>query len=385
MPNRKQRAKIAQETIEILGRGNYQNRLGEIVDLCDAITNSKDRSIHYDSFYRVFDDLHRLVRTLPDQKIEFSVTNETTLHAARRLIEIDGESEILCLNFASAMNPSGGFLSGSQAQEESLARATALYPCLAQMNKMYEKNRRLDSPLFTDDMIYSPQVPVFRDDNDILLDKPFSISIVTAPAVRANALVKPEEIQELQKEIFGRTEKLLSIAAIHGHKVLVLGAWGCGVFGNNPSQVAKDFHYHLTENYLLNKCFTKVIFAILDRSNDTIAPFWEVFTDSSINWKYKLENLFDSFVHQNSLEFAADYMVEFSGEDLPTHENYVYLIESAIVNCQENKTTAMEAINSGCGYTPQSIEETLRLLNELYCLYSQAYERYLAEAQSVVE
>jgi uncharacterized protein (TIGR02452 family) len=385
MSNRKQRAKIAQETIEILERGNYQNRLGEIVDLSDAIANAKGRSIYYDSFYRVFDDLDRLVRNLPDQKTEFSVTNETTLHAARRLIEIDGDREILCLNFASAMNPGGGFLSGSQAQEESLARATALYPCLVQMNRMYEKNRRLDSPLSTDDMIYSPQVPVFRDDNDILLDKPFSISIVTALAVRANALVKTEEIEELQKEMFDRTEKLLSIAAIHGHKVLVLGAWGCGVFGNNPSQVARDFYHHLVENYLLKKCFTKVVFAVLDRSTDTIAPFWEVFTDSSINWKYKLENLFDVFVHQNSLEFAANYMAEFSCEDLRIHENYVCLIEAAIVNCKENKTTAMESINNGCGYTPQSIDETLRLLNELYRLYWQEYEQHLSEDRSVVE
>ena len=67
------------------------------------------------------------------------------------------------------MNPGGGFLSGSQAQEESLARATALYPCLAQMTEMYETNRQLNSPLFTDNMIYSPEVPVFRDDDDILL------------------------------------------------------------------------------------------------------------------------------------------------------------------------------------------------------------------------
>lgn len=285
MSNRKQRAEIAKETLDILERGNYQNRSGKIIDLTEAITAAKSRSIHYtpDSFERVFTERDRLSQDLSPNNIKFSVTNETTLHAARRLIESDRERDILCLNFASAMNPGGGFLSGSQAQEESLARATALYPCLAQMTEMYETNRQLNSPLFTDNMIYSPEVPVFRDDDDILLEKSFTVSIVTAPAVRANAIVKSEEIEQMEKVMFDRIEKFLSIAAVHNHKILVLGAWGCGVFGNNPTQVARKFYHHLVENPLLNRFFTKVVFAVLDRSTSVIDPFWEVFPDASIN------------------------------------------------------------------------------------------------------
>ena len=47
MSNRKQRAEIAKETLDILERGNYQNRAGKIIDLTDAITAAKSRSIHY--------------------------------------------------------------------------------------------------------------------------------------------------------------------------------------------------------------------------------------------------------------------------------------------------------------------------------------------------
>ncbi len=283
MNNRKQRAKIAQETIEILERGNYQNRLGETVDITEAITAAISGSIYYDSFYRVFTDLDLLVRNLPPLKTEFFVTNETTLNAASRLVNVDASRKILCLNFASAMSPGGGFLSGSQAQEESLARATALYPCLSQMKQMYETNRQLNSPLFTNHMIYSPQVPVFRDDDDILLDKPFAISILTTPAVRVNAVIDPEEIKSIPQVMFDRTEMLLSIAAIHGYKVLILGAWGCGVFGNNPTQVATDFYHHLVKNPLLNRCFTSVVFAVLDSSTSVITPFQEIFNDLSSN------------------------------------------------------------------------------------------------------
>jgi uncharacterized protein (TIGR02452 family) len=285
MNNRKQRAIIAQETLAILERGSYETRLGITVNLTDEINLAKTRSIHYtpDNFDEVFKERDLLLGNLPPARLEFSVTNETTLHAARRLIEIDGEHEILCLNFASAMNPGGGFLSGSQAQEESLARATGLYPCLAQMSEMYETNRQLNSPLFTDNMVYSPQVPVFRDDDDILLDSSYTVSIITAPAVRANAIEEQEdnisEEDRIEQVMFDRTEKILSIAAIHGYKVLVLGAWGCGVFGNNPDRVAKDFYHHLVKNTQLNKFFNKVVFAVLDRSIDesVINNFRQVF------------------------------------------------------------------------------------------------------------
>ncbi len=197
--NRRERARIAQATIEILERGNYRNRSGETIDLTAAIARSKSRSIHYteDSFERVFAERERLGTTLAHSQPEFTVTNETTLHAARRLSQTVGIEQICCLNFASAMSPGGGFLAGSQAQEESLARATALYPCLVQMPQIYEQNRRLNSPLFTDDMVYSPQVPVFRDDDDLLLNEPFYTSIVTSPAVRANAIVDPGELARM--------------------------------------------------------------------------------------------------------------------------------------------------------------------------------------------
>jgi len=68
------------------------------------------------------------------------------------------------LNFASAKNPGGGFLGGGSAQEESLARSSGLFPCINQMQQMYETNRAYRSCLYTDHMIYSPRVPVFRDD-----------------------------------------------------------------------------------------------------------------------------------------------------------------------------------------------------------------------------
>jgi uncharacterized protein (TIGR02452 family) len=136
---------------------------------------------------------------------------------------------------------------------------------------MYEENRYYGSCLYLDDMIYSPQVPVIRDDYDKLLDKPFLISILTVPAVNAGAVRKhgkKQEINKIESTMLRRTEKLLSVAAVNNYKVLVLGAWGCGVFKNNPEDVAGYFHHHLVENPKFNGVFEKVVFAILDNTKD---------------------------------------------------------------------------------------------------------------------
>ena len=212
--------------------------------------------------------------------IKFEVVNETTLSAARRLAEADDNAHPLALNFASAKNPGGGLLKGSQAQEESLARASGLYPCIAQMQAMYDANRRFRSCLYTDNMIYSPGLPVFRDDRDQLLEAPYLVSFVTAPAVNAGVVRRrgTENVARIEDVMRGRIEKVLSLAVIHHHETLILGAWGCGVFKNNPRDVAQWCRDHLTGNGLFSRGFKKVVFAVLDRRGGAvIRPFQNVF------------------------------------------------------------------------------------------------------------
>jgi uncharacterized protein (TIGR02452 family) len=277
MASRNTRARIARETVEIFERGWYTGPDGSRVAVAELLDSARDQSRLYTP--DDFGSVRRLraaaaARADGSRPTEFRAVNCTTLAAARGLVHDEGAADVLCLNFASAKNPGGGFLNGSQAQEESLARATGLYPCIGPVRAMYDANRQFDSCLYTDHMIYSPRVPVIRDDADELLERPYTVSIITAPAVNAGAL-RDRERRQIEPTMLGRTEKVLALAAAHGHEALVLGAWGCGVFRNDPEDVARWFRHHLSDGPAFRGVFRTVVFAVLDSSPDehNLRPF----------------------------------------------------------------------------------------------------------------
>ncbi|MFX1257732.1 MAG: TIGR02452 family protein [Promethearchaeota archaeon] len=284
MSNRTERIKIAKETLEILEEGFYRNSKEKIVQINDSLKFAMKNTIHYTP------DMLKSVNSQRDKifnkgklayKTIYEIRNETSLKAAKRLTHEEEFYNVLCLNFASAKNPGGGFLRGSDAQEESLARSSGLYPCIAQMKGYYESNKKLRSSLYTDNMIYSPKVPVFRNDDGRLLDAPYLLSIITAPAVNKGAIIRnePKKATKISSIMENRIEKLLSIAIIHHHDAIILGAWGCGVFKNNPSDVKGYFKKFLVEDTIFRRCFKKVHFAILDKTKNKaiIGPFKNAF------------------------------------------------------------------------------------------------------------
>jgi uncharacterized protein (TIGR02452 family) len=282
--SRSKRARLARETLEILDRGAYTTPAGREVSVADELAAARSGSRLYrpeqlDDLLRRRDELMRPREGRPP--VAFEVVNETTLQAARRLSAGVDPPGVLALNFASARNPGGGFLGGSQAQEESLARSSGLYPCLLACGEMYEVNRRNPSCLYTDHMIYSPGVQVFRDGDGRLLEEPYRVSFLTAPAVNAGAVRhnEPHNVSRIGPTMRARAEKLLAVALAHGHETFVLGAWGCGVFRNDPAEVAGWFAGHLTGEGAFCTAFTRVVFAVLDGSprGSTIGPFQTLF------------------------------------------------------------------------------------------------------------
>jgi uncharacterized protein (TIGR02452 family) len=268
--DRARAAQLGRETVQILREGRYQTVSGVTVDIRAAVSRAVSATISYPPETPIPAVQPGVAHT----RIE--VRNETTLAAAQRFVARG--YPVVALNFASATAPGGGFLNGARAQEESLARSSGLYACLAD-NPMYAFHRARNDPLYTDYVIYSPDVPVIRTDAGTLLDRPYLCSFLTSPAVNANALLvhSPQRRPEIRPAMESRISKVLALAALHQHATLILGAWGCGAFGNDAAEIAALFHAALTTRY--QGVFAQIVFAITDWSDDHrfIGPFERVF------------------------------------------------------------------------------------------------------------
>ncbi|MCY1033793.1 TIGR02452 family protein [Corallococcus sp. BB11-1] len=251
--------KVADETLRITEEGAYVAFSGREVSIRDAVAHAVQGTVLVRP-----GDFERLTRPPPVSSYSIEVTGEKTGEAARRLVELEGERGVFALNFASAVNPGGGFLTGAKAQEEDLARCSALYACLLKWPELYEVNRKALSPLYTDHFLYSPDVPFFRSERHDLLERPFPVSVLTAPAPNAKQLAvkDPQVAQQLRDVLFDRALKVLQVAAHHGHRTLILGAWGCGAFRNNPHDVAEAFARGLST---MAGAFSRVVFAVYER------------------------------------------------------------------------------------------------------------------------
>jgi uncharacterized protein (TIGR02452 family) len=149
-----------------------------------------------------------------------------------------------------------------------------LYPCLREQRGYYDANRQSGSLLYTDHIIYSPDVPFFRDDQLRLLEDPFLLSIITAPAPNAGAALSRDDTlgERIRAVLNARARKVLAVAAHHRHTCLVLGAWGCGVFRNDAEHVAEAFAGALADESL-HGAFDRVVFAVYDPGGRNIRAF----------------------------------------------------------------------------------------------------------------
>ncbi|MBD0418871.1 TIGR02452 family protein [Streptomyces sp. TRM S81-3] len=247
---------IAQQTEQIVMAGAYRTPDGREVSIAAAVDAARQGT-------RMHGPGPVEVPPFPPARTVWEVTGESSLEAARRL-----GGRVAVLNFASARNPGGGYLNGAQAQEEALCRASALYTCLLRARDFYDHHRAHRDPFYTDRVIHSPAVPVFRDDRGRLLDEPYTAGFLTAAAPNAGVVLRtaPERAPELPAALAVRAERVLETALAHGYRHVVLGAWGCGVFRNDPAQVAGAFRALLGPGGRFASAFERVVFGILDRT-----------------------------------------------------------------------------------------------------------------------
>lgn len=255
---------MAQETERIVAAGAYRAPGGRLVEIGAAVRRARAGTRLYGPDPVAVEAPSSKVRTV------FEVTGEGSLTAGQRLAQT-GEGPTAVLNFASARNPGGGYLNGAQAQEEALCRGSALYTCVREAPDFYAAHRAEPSPFYSDRVVLSPGVPVFRDDRGTLLDVPYEAGFLTAAAPNAGVIARqrPAETGRVAAALATRAERVLEVAAAGGHRRLVLGAWGCGVFRNEPAEVAGAFAAALLDGGRFSGWFDHIVFAVLDRRADS--------------------------------------------------------------------------------------------------------------------
>ncbi|MGW8889282.1 TIGR02452 family protein [Streptomyces sp. NPDC055749] len=252
---------IARDTEAIVEAGRYRTSEGREVSIERALTAALSGT-------RLYGPEPVPVAALDTDRVtEVEVTAESSLQAAHRLTS-EARGKVAVLTYASARNPGGGYLNGAQAQEEALCRGSALYATLLRAPEFYAHHREERSTFYTDRVIHSPGVPVFRDDRGRLLDAPYTVGFLTSPAPNAGVIRSrtPEEADRIPAVLASRAERVLEVAAVRGYRRLVLGAWGCGVFRHDPVQVSGAFHALLADGGRFSGHFEQLVFAVLDRS-----------------------------------------------------------------------------------------------------------------------
>lgn len=166
----------------------------------------------------------------------------------------------MVLNMASDKKPGGGVRNGAMAQEEELFRRTDYHrhlPC-----NLY--------PLGDTTALYSPAVTTFRAAGSYQKCRAFQTAFLAAAAIRQPAVVNDKSKQldylhEADRDLMRcKINGIFAIGAAQKRDSLVLGALGCGAFGNPPHAVAKLYHDAIQR---WGGCFNKIGFAVLVRNS----------------------------------------------------------------------------------------------------------------------
>lgn len=226
------------------------------------------------------DTLGEVARDRYSDKAKLVVSMKRSYEAAKAY----KGTRIAVHNFASATNPGGGVKKGSGAQEECLCRCSTLYFDLdtnEAWSKFYTPHRAAKNPIHNSDIIYTPDVIVFKTDTAYPLKMQekdwYQVDVITcaAPNLKPNPTNQfnpgdgDKQVKITDSELLAihekRLHRILDVAVINGVESIVLGAFGCGAFKNRPEVVALAAK-NVIKDYLHS--FKNIEFAVYCRPND---------------------------------------------------------------------------------------------------------------------
>ncbi len=273
------RVEVADDTVNISKLGAYN--LGN-----ERYYLSKARKTEY---YSVTDLISIRMKSMMEMSApgRVFVYNESVIDT---ILKYKGRDILGVLNFASAYKPGGGFLNGAMAQEEAIAYCSNLYTQLCNGGeKFYEIGNSCDTKAYKHCMLYS-YVTVFKD-NSYNLVKPRKINVLTSAAVnRGGMIANGEDVSNTNKIMYRRMRYILELFMKQGNRSIVIGAFGCGVFQNNNVEIAEIWKKLLyDEGYIYY--FDRVIFTVLEDSNNSFSVFNDVFDRKTIQLLTRTEQI----------------------------------------------------------------------------------------------
>ena len=209
----------------------------------------------------MFSDLKPLAQP-NTYKVNENTWEMGTISAILKLKEEGVKGNIIALNFASALSPGGGYLFGAKAQEECLCRCSLLYPALLTQKDFYLKHWLLYTPYYHNKMIYSTHVPIIRNEEYQLIEPEFASFLTVAAVNRYSAKCLLQSDEKIEKVMKARMRDIISVLLEQKPEAIVLGAWGCGAFGNDRHMVLNYFETLIQEYVPIDEI--KVVFAICE-------------------------------------------------------------------------------------------------------------------------
>lgn len=271
---------IFQDTMEILEKGYYITD-GKKIKLKLSRRQMEHASVYLPCDIEKISESKEISHTFVMGRIGVDCVNMDSFSLAVErcrecsyLLKGKGENRILVLNLANPVNPGGGVRRGAKAQEEDLCRRSSLLLSLEGREAWayYSYNRNLHTYMGSDGIIITPDVEILKDENGNLLEDSVIVSVMTCAAPMVRRGLEGMSDEEYREMVYKRITGMLKTAAYLGYKVLVLGAFGCGAFGND-ARVVSDLFYKAIKEFDYDGMsavdfFRRIDFAVLDHSPD---------------------------------------------------------------------------------------------------------------------
>lgn len=271
---------IFQDTMEILEKGYYITD-GKKIKLKLSRRQMEHASVYLPHDIEKISESKEISHTIVMGRIGVDCVNMDSFSLAVErcrecsyLLKGKGENRILVLNLANPVNPGGGVRRGAKAQEEDLCRRSSLLLSLEGREAWayYSYNRNLHTYMGSDGIIITPDVEILKDENGNLLEDSVIVSVMTCAAPMVRRGLEGMSDEEYREMVYKRITGMLKTAAYLGYKVLVLGAFGCGAFGND-ARIVSDLFYKAIKEFDYDGMsavdfFRRIDFAVLDHSPD---------------------------------------------------------------------------------------------------------------------